>query len=245
MQTESSVMLQACMNGGRQKAEATNVPVSHRELALDAASLLRAGAQQFHIHPRSPAGEETLEPDHITNCLRQFRAAVGNAPIGVGTGTWIEPDSLKCLDLINSWRELPDYASVNIGENDAEEKIEILLSKGVGIEAGIWNSKDAERFIKFSDRNRCLRILIEMTSSQPEFAELEYHLVLTILLEAQIDLPVLLHGEEGSAWPMLKLAKEHGHDMRMGFEDCLSMPDGRPAHNNIQMIREASRIMAL
>ena len=237
-------MLQACMNGGRQKEEAANVPISHQELAIDAQILLRAGAQQFHIHPRSHSGKETLEPDHVGDCLQQIRAEIGDTPIGIGTGRWIEPNLQKRLDQIRNWQTLPDYASVNIGEADAEENIEILLSKAVGIEAGIWNSKDAIRFVEFSDRQKCLRILIEMTSNQPEEAELEYFSVLKILNNANIDLPILLHGEDGSAWPILKLAKIRGHDMRIGFEDCLCMPEGDPAHSNVQMIKEAVRIMS-
>jgi hypothetical protein len=43
--------------------------------------------------------------------------------------------------------------------------------------------------------------------------------------------PVLLHGEGLAAWPVLRLAHEVGADQRIGLEDVLIDPDGRPGSN--------------
>jgi hypothetical protein len=37
---------------------------------------------------------------------------------------------------------------------------------------------------------------------------------------------VLLHGEEGGAWPVLEYAMGLNIDTRIGFEDVLVLPDG-------------------
>ncbi|WP_455358097.1 3-keto-5-aminohexanoate cleavage protein [Streptomyces sp. SYSU K21746] len=51
--------------------------------------------------------------------------------------------------------------------------------------------------------------------------------------------PVLLHGEDGGAWPVLRLARRLGLDIRIGLEDVLVLPDGRPAASNAQLVRGA------
>jgi uncharacterized protein (DUF849 family) len=51
--------------------------------------------------------------------------------------------------------------------------------------------------------------------------------------------PVLLHGEDGSAWPVLRHAVRLGLDTRVGLEDTLVLPDGRPAPDNAALVRAA------
>ncbi len=233
------MMLQACLNGGRSKAEAAGVPVSHAELAADAAAVRRAGADELHLHPRNADGHETLDPEEIAGCLRAVRAAVPGMPVGVGTGAWIAPGGAARLELIARWTELPDYASVNLSEPDAPETMRLLRSKGVGIEAGLWTAVDAERFVRLPDQEPCVRVLIEMTSDDPVAAEAEYQSVRRILVGAGIKLPILLHGEGGSVWPMIERAAHEGHDTRVGFEDGLLLPDGQPADSNAQLVRAA------
>ena len=65
------------------------------------------------------------------------------------------------LTLIDRWNVLPDFASANIHEPGALQVFQLLLQKGIGVEAGIWNAEAAQllRHSGFSDR--CLRILIE------------------------------------------------------------------------------------
>ncbi len=40
--------------------------------------------------------------------------------IGVSTGAWIEGNERRTLACIDGWGELPDYASVNLEEPDAQ-----------------------------------------------------------------------------------------------------------------------------
>jgi hypothetical protein len=61
------------------------------ELARDAAAVRAAGANELHIHPRTPEGLETLDPAAVAHALVAIRAAVPGMPIGLGTGAWIQP----------------------------------------------------------------------------------------------------------------------------------------------------------
>jgi uncharacterized protein (DUF849 family) len=51
--------------------------------------------------------------------------------------------------------------------------------------------------------------------------------------------PVLLHGEDGGAWPVLRLAVARGLPTRIGLEDTLTGPDGAPAAGNAALVRAA------
>ena len=53
------------------------------------------------------------------------------------------------------------------------------------------------------------------------------------------DRPVLLHGEDAGAWPVLRLAGRLGLATRVGLEDTLVLPDGQPALSNAQLVAGA------
>jgi hypothetical protein len=50
--------------------------------------------------------------------------------------------------------------------------------------------------------------------------------------------PVLLHGEEGGTWPVLRLAGRLGLATRIGLEDTLFLPDGQRALSNAELVAE-------
>ena len=62
-------MLQACLNGGRNRAFHPATPLSPAELALDAKAVVEAGAQQLHIHVRDAVAKESLHPDDVARAL--------------------------------------------------------------------------------------------------------------------------------------------------------------------------------
>ncbi|MFJ6074892.1 3-keto-5-aminohexanoate cleavage protein [Streptomyces sp. NPDC093065] len=51
--------------------------------------------------------------------------------------------------------------------------------------------------------------------------------------------PVLLHGEDGGAWPVLRLAGRLGLATRIGLEDTLFLPDGSRAASNAELVTAA------
>lgn len=231
-------MLQACLNGGRTKAAHPNIPITPEDLAADAIAVRAAGADELHIHVRAPDGKETLEPDAVAAMLKAVREAVPGMLIGIGTGTWISPRGRARHDHIRSWTEQPDYASVNLNEEDAPDVIEMLAAKGVSVEAGVWNVRDAERFLSGIAFENCLRVLVEMRGD-PDEALTEARAVLQVLDKAGCRLPVLLHGKDDSVWPCVSEAFRLGHSTRVGLEDGLHLPDGTLAPGNAELVRSA------
>lgn len=235
-------MLQACLNGGLLKSAHHGVPTSASELACDAIAVRTAGAEELHIHVRAEDGAETLESAAVAKTLLSIRAAVPGMPIGVGTGAWIKPGGQLRHRYIREWTERPDYASVNLGEEDAPEVIDLLVAGGVGIEAGLWNTQDAERFVAEIDFEKCLRVLVEMTSGNGEEALREAHRVLSILDRAKCALPILLHGDGGSVWPCVREAWRLNLSTRIGFEDGIHLPNGAVAPDNAELVRAAIQL---
>jgi uncharacterized protein (DUF849 family) len=235
-------MLQACLNGGLLKSAHHGVPMSASELARDAIAVRSAGAEELHIHVRGEDGAETLEAAAVAKTILSIRSAVPGTPIGVGTGAWIKPGGRLRHRHISDWTERPDYASVNLGEEDAPEVIDLLVAGGVGIEAGLWNIRDAERFVAEIDFKKCLRVLVEMTNSNGEEALREAHRVLSILDLAKCGLPILLHGDGGSVWPCVREAWRLNLSTRVGFEDGIHLPNGTVAPDNAALVRAAIQL---
>ncbi|MFG2266264.1 3-keto-5-aminohexanoate cleavage protein [Streptomyces sp. NPDC048720] len=230
-------MVQVCLNGRRSAADGAWVPSSPEELARSAAEAVAAGATEVHVHPRTPCGHDSLSARVLAPVLEAIRARVP-VPVGVTTGAWAEPDPAARLDRVRAWSVLPDFASVNWHEPGAEEVAARLLAMGVGVEAGIWSGTDAAaRFADSPLGPRVLRVLAEVTDPCPATAEATARALLARLGAAH-GRPVLLHGEEGGAWPVLRLAGRLGLATRTGLEDTLFLPDGQRATSNAQLVAE-------
>ncbi|WP_031162243.1 3-keto-5-aminohexanoate cleavage protein [Streptomyces durhamensis] len=230
-------MVQVCLNGSRCAADGVSVPLSPQDLARSAADAVTAGATSVHVHPKTPCGHDSLSPRVLAPALEAIRARV-SVPVGVTTGAWAEPDPAARFARVRSWTVLPDFASVNWHEPGAEAVAEQLFGMGVGVEAGIWSGTDgAARFTASPLGPRVLRVLAEVTDPDPATAEASARALLAGLGEA-FGRPVLLHGEEGGTWPVLRLAGRLGLATRIGLEDTLFLPGGRRAASNAELVTE-------
>lgn len=237
-------MLQAALNGSRPADAHPALPILARHLARDARAVARLGITSVHVHPRGPDGLETLDPVHVGDAVAAIRADAPNMEIGVSTGRWIQPDPRLRVEAVLAWGRLgagrPDVCSVNVHEQGWEEVCAAAASVGIGVELGVWTSADS-----ITLRNRGLppgtvRVLAESTLSDPETAVAEAVRILRTL--GSLPVPILLHGEEDGAWPVLEYAMRMGIDTRIGFEDVLVRPDGWLATGNDDLVREALSI---
>jgi uncharacterized protein (DUF849 family) len=238
------ILVQCALNGGRTRDEHPAVPTTASELAASAADAAGAGARSFHLHPRDPDGAESLRPADVTACVRAVRDACPGIPVGTTTNVWGVEHGPERLELVASWdhASLPDFCSVNLEEVDAIALMELLLERNVGIEAGLWQRQDAERLLASGLAERCLRILVEPITEDPveavaRVAEVE---------DALGDLPVpqLHHGDGPATWAVIRRAIPDGRDIRIGLEDALTLPDGRAARDNAELVATAIELLA-
>src|SRR5882757_45423 len=241
-----TAMLQVCLNGSRARANCERVPVTPQELGDAAAQAVAAGARDIHLHPKNDQGADTMEPVFVDAAVAAVRASAPGIPIGVTTGAWTEPDSARRAALVRSWSVLPDHASVNWHEIGAAQVADALLDAGIGIEAGVFSGTDgASRLRAWPHAHRVLRVLAEITDTDPLTGPATAERLLADLAELDgLDEtaarhPVLLHGQDGSAWPVLRLAAARGLDTRIGLEDVLFLPDRTPARDNAALVLAA------
>jgi len=236
-------MLQACLNGNRDRQFHPGVPYAAKELALDTEAAVGAGADELHVHPREAAGRESLDPDDTAEAIRAIRACIPGIPLGLSTGWWIAPVARKRQEQIRAWHLVPDYVSVNLVEEDAPEVMALVLEKGIGVEAGLWSRKDAERFVALPDATRCVRVLIEINQQDPSAGRQVAQDIIGVLDHANIGLPRLLHGCDRTKWAMFQEALRLKLDTRIGLEDSKLLPSGREAKSNADLIRGARALM--
>ncbi|MFJ2956435.1 3-keto-5-aminohexanoate cleavage protein [Streptomyces sp. NPDC087270] len=238
-------MLQVCLNGARDRSECEWLPVTPQQLGDAAAEAVSLGARSIHIHPKDEKGADTMAAVSVDAAVAAVRASAPGVPIGVTTGEWTEPDPERRAALVRSWSVLPDHASVNWHEEGAEVVADALLSVGIGVEAGVYSGTDAAvRLRGWPGVGRVVRVLGEVVERDPERAvgvaeELLRELAGLGGLDRVGRGVLLLHGEEGGAWPVLRVAAGRGLDVRIGVEDTLVLPDGRVAEGNGALVRAA------
>lgn len=233
------VLVKACLNGGRRRAEHDAVPITPEQLAVDARAAVEAGAAALHVHPRGSDERETLEAAGCGRAITAIRRACPGVPIGVSTAAWIAPDPGARVALIASWTVLPDFASVNFSEAGAAEVGRALLRAGIGIEAGLWSLDDVHALIASGLAGECVRVLVEAQPLEPKDAVAAAAAIDAALDRAEIALPRVHHGEGHATWTVLDAALDRVHDIRIGLEDTLYRPDGRVAPANADLVAEA------
>lgn len=234
-------VIQVCLNGRRGAGDSAAVPMSPQALARSAAAAVAAGASEVHARPRTPCGSGSLSPRVVGPLVEAVRGVV-DAPFGVAADGWAEPDPERRVERVRSWTVLPDLASVDWHEDGAEEVAAALLERGVAVQAVIRSGTDAARRFTASPwapavRRVLARVMDPRPSTAPETAR-----ALLATLGTVHGVPVLPHGVDGGAWPVLRLAARRGPDVRTGLGDVLLLPDGRPAESSAQLVAAAVRL---
>ena len=237
------MIVQACLNGARPNDYHPQLPVSSEAIALDGAACVVAGAAELHVHPRGPNGRESLLA--VDQVVRAVRDRCPGTLVGVSTGAWIEGDANRTRDCISAWRELPDYASVNLSEPDAPAIIALLDRMGAGVEAGLATVADAERFVTIPNCHRVFRILIEIEEQKLEKADEISDGIARVLERAKVRRPILLHGFDGSVWHFVQRAHQKRWSTRVGLEDGCHLANGETANGNADLVSDALKIFRL
>jgi uncharacterized protein (DUF849 family) len=226
--------LQCCLNGSRGVDEHPAVPVTVEACAAEAAAAVEAGAQDLHVHPRTADGRDSLAPADVAAWVEAVRAVV-DVPVGVTTGAWAWTGGTGAAEAVAAWTTLPDHASVNWHERDADGLAAALVGRGVALNAGLWTEDAAEDWLDSPWREHTDLVLLELADAPGQRPVAERLLALV----EPAGVPVLLHGEGRSAWPVLDLAVERRVATRIGLEDVVEGPDGETVGSNADLVRTA------
>ncbi len=229
--------VQAALNGPRTRGAHPALPLTAGELARDGAACAAVGAVSLHVHPRDGDGAERVDAAVVDDVSRTGRETAG-IPVGVSTGAWIEPDPERRAALVARW-SAPDFASVNLSEDGAVGVMQVLLERGIGIEAGLWSPEDAERLLASGLADRVTRCLVEPFGADLAEARRLVGEIHEVLDRHELHVPRLQHSDDAATWPILRDALQRGCDTRIGLEDVLAGPDGEPVAGNAELVRAA------
>ncbi|MGE5927478.1 MAG: 3-keto-5-aminohexanoate cleavage protein, partial [Gemmatimonadota bacterium] len=196
-----------------------------------------------HVHAFDAAGRETLDGTACALTLRAVRARCPGVPVSLTTSAAIVADPAERLRLVAEWEELPDLVTANQGEAGIGELCELLLARGVGIEAGLLSSDDARAFVRSGLVGRCRRALVEPLDADADTALRHAAEMEAIVLGAGIALEQVHHGYDLACWAVNRRALERGHGIRTGLEDVALLPDGSPAADNAALVAAAARLI--
>lgn len=228
--------VKACLNGGRTRSEHPAVPQTPSELAADAIAVRRAGAFAVHVHPRSASGAETMSAAACDAAVLAIRAAVPGMPVGLSTAETIMSDPFARTAAVKTWRHPPDFVSVNLSELGWAGIVRAALHAGIGVEAGLSSPGDAEELAHSPFAHQLVRVLVEVDGGAEE-ARAVARLV-------PDGVPQLWHGYGHRTWEVVIAGTAAGHDVRVGLEDVLTLPEGGAAADNAELVATAVRIIA-
>ncbi|MFJ9551030.1 3-keto-5-aminohexanoate cleavage protein [Streptomyces erythrochromogenes] len=123
------------VNGSRGAGDGPAVPLSPQDLAESAVRAVAAGAGEVLVHPRTPCGRESLSPRVVGPVLEVLRDAGVGVPLTVPASSAAEPDPAERPARVRAWTVLPDRAVVHFAEPGAAELAEVLLERGVLVDA--------------------------------------------------------------------------------------------------------------
>ena len=232
--------VQAALNGNRDHPAVPRFP---HELARDARSAVAAGARSLHLHPYDEHGRETLAATPCAAALRAVRAACPGIPISLTTAARVAPDPERRQALIAAWTDLPDLVSANMGEAGILDLCELLLKRGVGIEAGLLSLADARVFVESGIAPCCVRALVEPLNADPDAAVALAAAIEQALAAGGVQIAQVHHGDGLASWAVNRRAVARGHSIRTGLEDTPVLPDGRLASGNGELVAAAMRLL--
>jgi uncharacterized protein (DUF849 family) len=238
---QTTVFLQVALNGNRIHPAAPRNP---NAIAEAARASVDAGAQSVHVHAFDSTGRETLNGAACRKVVEAIRLLCPETAISLTTSAAIVGDPAERFRIVEAWEQMPDLVSANQGEPGIVELCEHLLSRGVGIEAGLLSTDDARVFVGSGLADRCRRILIEPLDPDPETAIRHAAGMEEIVVSAGVALEQVHHGFGAACWAVNRRAIDRGHGIRTGFEDVTVLPDGKPARDNADLVTAAVHLIA-
>lgn len=227
--------VKACLNGSRTRSEHPGVPQSPGELAAAAVAVRAVGAFAVHVHPRDGAGAQTLSAAACDAAVAAIRGAAPGLPVGLSTAAMIDPDPFARAAAVRAWRQKPDFVSVNVSELGWAGIVRAALHAGIGVEAGLATPAEAEEFSRSPFVHQVLRALVEVEHGADEAR------AVAALIPGGV--PQLWHGYEDRTWEVVAAGATAGHDVRVGLEDVLRLPDGRVAEDNAELVAAAIEVI--
>ncbi len=240
------MLIKAAVNGGRTRDEHPAVPLTNEEIAEAARAAVAAGADVVHAHVRTADGGQTIAPDAVAAMVRAVKSVDPSVVVGTTTGLWTCSGHEERMRHLAAWPAdaLPDFASVAFSEEGAAEAASLVIERGMVLESAVWHLDEVPALLASPTLHQNVRVLIEPEDEEPEDAVAHARAIAEALRSGGVTAPLLYHGYDATAWPVVRAAIADGAEVRVGFEDMLVLDDGSVAPDNVAMVELALALEA-
>jgi uncharacterized protein (DUF849 family) len=109
------------------------------------------------------------------------------------------------------------------------------LHAGIGVEAGLASPLEADELARSPFAHRAVRALVEVDGGAEDAR--------AVAERVPDGVAQLWHGYGPLTWEVLAAGAAAGHDVRVGLEDVLVLPDGRTAEGNAELLAAAVELI--
>ncbi len=236
-------------NGARRdKGDHPALPITTAEIALTAKACFAAGADCIHLHVRDKDGLHSLDAGRYRDAISAVGDAAPHMAIQITTeaaGVFDVPTQYDCLKQVQ-----PKAVSVSVREMSRDIATATKLYKyaaeaNIDLQHILYDAKDASLLHSWQQNGtvadmRCSVLFVLGRYNPPVLAEPND---LTALLKATAHMDfnwsVCAFGQNELA--CVTNALKHGGNIRVGFENNISLPNGTPAIDNAQLVALAAR----
>lgn len=243
------VAIAVAPNGGRRtKADHPAIPLTPAELARTAAECLEAGAAMIHVHVRRADGRHLLDVDAYVETTRAIRTEVGDRMVIQITtealGIYTPAEQIAVLKAVH-----PEAASLALRELAPDEAAEPAFADALE-----WMKRESvSPQIILYDPAEATRLAAMIERGVVPWPEIPVLYVLGRYTVSQTSRPadllpfLAMDAPQFSSWSVCAFGHHEaacvtagallGGHVRVGFENNLSLPDGRPAPSNAGLVR--------
>ncbi len=260
-----ALIIKACLNGMRGREDNPAVPWTPQEVADEALRCAHAGATAVHFHARSADGGISYDPGWYAEADRLIRERcdlVLNHTTARFPGAPIE----AVLDYLRNTPEPVDAVSLNPGQivfhmpprggtratfsipNSYEEVGQILGvcgERGIAAEPTVLDTgflSNVAMLVEDGLLPSPRYLLLEFSGRYGDGMQImpgdarSYAFLTANVRELFPEAAWVAHGIEASVFRIARLAIEGGAHLRIGLEDRVTDPDGKPVQSNAELV---------
>jgi uncharacterized protein (DUF849 family) len=228
-------LIEAALNGGTGQP----APWTPEEAAAEGRRAVEAGAGMVHVHARSHDGAQSSDPDWYGRFSEIFAADCPGVPV-----SFTSKATPRLLEDVAAWAPIPQVCSVNFGSavDPWRDLLRILGERRVVVEAGVADEAMIDA-LRASAWPVCHLVFLVVTADGDRHsASARYMALRTHTRKVGLDAPIVAHGYGDATWGVVGAALAAGDHVRVGLEDSQTLPDGRPARSNAELVASAIRI---
>lgn len=228
-------LIEAALNG----AATRPAPLTPDAAAEEGRRAVEAGAGMVHVHARARDGAQSSDPAWYGRFLEQFEALCPGVAVSVTSKA-----TPTLLDDVAAWSPAPAVCSVNYASavDPWRELLEILDRRGIVVEGGVADEAMIDAVAAAPRAPSHLVYLVQADDPSRAAAAERYHEMRAHTLRSGLEIPIVAHGYGDATWGIVGAALAAGDHVRVGFEDSMTLADGRPARSNGDLVANAVRI---